>query len=244
MRENIKRRRKAQKKGECSIAPKTPTHKLSLSKAIKRRVTAMTEAAAPDGKQQIGNEERLTLIVRRAVYLHGIEGKPYRVIAQQLKDEFKLANLPAASTICRWMKLGQAEFLDDINDMRKQLRIEQFNECEELKAKWFAAANREILIVRHRMVDGKKIEIIDENAFNEQAKAATIYLKLMERQAKLIGLDLAGTEPQEGGKQSAQDIYLWISQQIQNDPKLAQDKKRTHFGNLELCLDSGIKSDM
>ncbi len=88
------------------------------------------------------------------------------------------------------------------------------------------------------MVDGEKIEIIDENAFNEQTKALTAYVKLMERQAKLLGLDLAGNEGEKDKQQSPQEIYLFVSQMLQRD-QLQQGQEITRFGNLELCLDSG-----
>ena len=136
------------------------------------------------------------------------------------------------------MKLGEAEFFEDINDMRKQLRMEQFNECEELKREWHKAASRKIYVSRIKIVDGEPIEIVDEEAFKEQAKAAEIYLKLMERQAKLLGLDFAGNEGEKDKQQSPQEIYLFVSQMLQRD-QLQQGQEITRFGNLELCLDSG-----
>ena len=216
-----------------------------LSDKLKDRVAARTDLSPPEVKQQLGNEERISILSRRAVYLHGFEGRPYRVIATMLADEFKLVTVPSISSICEWLRVGKVEFMKDIVDMRMQIRLQQFDECEDLKRQWFAAANRQILVARTKVIDGQPMEIIDENAFDEQAKALGGYIKLMERQAKLLGLDLSGVEEEKGGKQSPQEIYLYISQMLNQNPiKQAQGQEVRRFGGLELCLDSGKKSEL
>lgn len=230
---------------------KTPNRKPRLSQTTRRRVAARTEAAPPNAKQQVSNEERLSLIVRRAVYLHGIECQPYRVIAQQLRDEFNLAFTPAISTICNWMAKGNAEFYDDIKELQKQIRLQQFEECEELKGKWFDAAHRKIEVTRTRIQDGSPVEIVDENAFAEQARAAEIYLKLLARQAKLLGLDMETSTEGKNDKIDIQQIYLSISRLITYGPRpeKQEDGKVValpilRFGELEMCLDSGAENEL
>ena len=206
---------------------------------FQREPAARTESMTPNDHAQAANEERMAVIAKRAVYLHGFEGKPYRVIAQQLKEEYSLAFVPSMPTMCRWMNLGKAELLDDIKELRSQLTIQQFNECEDLKATWFEAANRNLEVKRLRMCNGEQVEEVDEDAFAEQAKAAEVYIKLMDRQAKLLGLDLARpNDTGRDGKVDLQEIYLYVSKHITYGTAPDGSKRVKRFGDLELCLDS------
>ena len=213
----------------------------NITDKLRNKVAAQTDLAPPGARQQISNEERLVILARRAVYLHGFECMPYREIAKKLKEEFSLSYLPPIPTICRWMTIGKAEFLDDLTDMRNQLRFQQFNECEELKTEWLQVALRNVLVRRYEMHDGKQVEVIDEDPIKECSKGAEIYLKILDRQARLLGMDLAGTETQEGKRQTPQEIYLYIQNLIQNNApseKTLNARGIPTFGGLELCLDS------
>ncbi len=217
-----------------------------VTQKLRTKVAAHTDQAPPGTKQQIGNEERLLLIARRAVQLHGFEGKPYREIARQIQEEFKLTNLPSIPTLCRWMKLGMAEFLEDIIDLQKQLRIDQFNALEDLKRRWRKAALRELNVRRFTKVNGEVIEEVDENAYKEHYRAADIFIKACARQAKLLGLDVTGNEDKADGKHhSPEEIYLYIQRMLEANPtplkkvKRADGREVETFGNLEFCLDSG-----
>jgi hypothetical protein len=62
-----------------------------------------------------------------------------------------------------------------------------------------------LTVERVRMRNGEAHPALDENAYDEQAKAAMICLKVMERLAKLLGLDL---EPQHERPMNLQELQL------------------------------------
>jgi hypothetical protein len=221
-----------------------PKVKGAKASRLQEKAAARTYLAPPDAKQQLSNEERLLVIAHRAVYLYGVECKPYRKIAIQIQAEFQLVHTPSVTTVCRWMNIGRAEFLEDIRTMRDQLRLQQFNEVEDIKRRWIEAAMRNLDVRKRRMRNGQMVEEVDEDDFQAHCKAAEIVLKCCERQAKLVGLDLAANDEGKEKHQSPQEIYLFIQDMIQKNglqtvgEKVINGQTVQTFGELELCLDS------
>lgn len=225
--------------------PKPPSSQTKKKKSPlasrRRQVIAKTKLAPSEVQQQITNEERMALVGQAAIRKHALEGKPYRVIAEELWQEFKLEVCPSLTAVCRWIASAKEVLLHEISDLQIQLRMEQLNELEELKRPWWEAATRNLLVRRTVMRDGRAIEEVDEDAFKEHEKAANVVIKLMERQARLLGLDLAGSDDNKGKATNIQEIYMFISQQLNSAPiKLADGREVETFGGLELSLDSGI----
>ena len=54
-----------------------------------------------------------------------------------------------------------------MKDLQRQLRIEQFNDIELLKAQLWKAAMGETGMIRTVTVQGDPTEVVDENAFDE-----------------------------------------------------------------------------
>lgn len=232
-----------------------PRPKRKRGPVIKRKPVARVEPPtdyAPGVLQQVGSEQRREQIARRASYLHGFACMSYRQIAVKLQEEFKLAGVPHVTTVASWLSQAKQVFMEDTVALQKQFRLEQFNQLELLKEKWLPAAMRECDIARTRMRKGGPIEIVDENAFNEQARACEIYIGLCKRQAKLLGFDLEAPTEGKSGKVDMQEIYLFISKQITYGPRPERKVEGQvvgpapihRFGELEMTLDSGSTDEL
>ena len=73
---------------------------------------------------------------------------------------------------------------------------------------------------REKLPNGGSIERIDENAHEEQIKASNAMVKVMQRQARLFGLDLEVAMKAQGhkGMYDVNQMYLWITEHIANVP--------------------------
>lgn len=163
---------------------------------------------------QAGHEERLASYIKRTLQLKQI-GHPLYRIAQIISEEFNLEVIPHIATVALWRKQAMEAVTDDILVLQQQLRIDQFNELEQMKVKWLAVATADdIQIQRWRMEEGELQPFMDENATKEQIEATKQVVNIMSRQAKLLGLDIEKSPAVTGeGPQDLQSLQIWMINQ-------------------------------
>lgn len=163
--------------------------------------------------QSLSNSEREAIICHRAVEIKALEHLSHRQLGERLQKEFDLVYTPSVPTISKWLHDGKMALWFDIKEMQKQIRLEQFNELEEMKTSLRGAALRKFEVERTKVVDGERIKVVTEQHLSEQTKAIEAFTKLCARQAALLGLDL-GREDGERGKETVKDLYVWINNHI------------------------------
>lgn len=183
----------------------------------KRKVgmgTIKTKSHPVGRSARVGHEHRLDAFQQRALQLNR-EGLNYWEIGERIADEFDLVSIPSTPTICVWINKRAEVVKADIGDLQWNLRVRQSDDLDKLKAKWMPLAIAQHLeITRWVRVEGAKMPELDENAIAEQLEAAKIVVKCMERQSKLLGLDVEKAPPTSGeGPSSHQDLMLWIISQ-------------------------------
>lgn len=187
-----------------------------MPKALTKKKRPTLKSKSHQGCGVAGHEERLASYIKRTLQLHG-EGEPFHRIALKIADEYQLEKVPAVSTVANWRAQGFDAINEDIHELQVQLRMDQFNTLEDMKSKWLPLATAERLaIMRWKMVEGELQPELDENAIAEQVKANEQVIKIMARQAKLLGLDLQAPEEKKDGDMSMQSLQLWIINQQQN----------------------------
>lgn len=190
------------------------THQKRLKHKRKRKpVTAtLTTVEHPKGRDaKAGHEERLPAFIKKSLDLKR-KGLYLHEIAEAITKDFNLATVPHITTVANWIRQGNEAVKEDISHLQIQLRIDQFNDLERLKAKWMRIATAdEIKIQRWVMVEGARQPVIDEDATKEQLEATNAIVKIMQRQARLLGLDLEKAIEEKGdGPKSLQDLQLWF----------------------------------
>lgn len=167
------------------------------------------------GNPMTGHEARLEAFVKRALELKRLNYYHHQV-AEKIAEEFKLEVVPAITTVADWLKKGSEAVRRDIEELQWQMRIEQFKELDRLKAKWMPLATANALeIQRWVIVEGELQPSMDENAIKEQVDATKAVVAIMNRQAKLLGLDMEkAVTPTGEGPGSLQDLQIWLVNQI------------------------------
>jgi hypothetical protein len=179
------------------------------------RTSAISKDRKPDVPKHVGHEERLTAYQKMALDLKR-KGHYHHQIADIVAIHFNLEYTPPITTVASWLKAGNDAVNRDIEELQWQMRLEQFKELETLKAKWMPLAIAEELHVkRMEMQEGQLVPVIDEDATKEQLKATETLVKIMTRQASLLGLDIAKAVQHEGeGPQKLQDLQVWLIGQV------------------------------
>lgn len=158
----------------------------------------------------VGTAERTILLQKRSLELHA-RGYYLRDIAEELQKEFGLERVPSVPSVHAYLQAQKAEFLADIKALQKAIRIEQYNEVEETKRKYYKIAMEPCICTRTTVKqDGEAFDIIHEDDFDRQIDALNGYLKCCQRQASLLGLDLKEARDEQGNVMSPQDFHLWI----------------------------------
>lgn len=135
-------------------------------------------------------------------------------ICQIIGREFE-CDPPEPPTVYGWFNkyhhAADADIINNLNERRQQVD----RMITALLKRWMpVAAAEKLMINRWQTMDGMKVPVLDENAYDEQLKASAIVLKAMERLCKLWNLDLSS---ETGGKPlTPQAIALIISQQVNN----------------------------
>jgi len=187
---------------------------------------------------QVGRDERLVAFVQRAVEL---KRKDYfhHQIAQIIADEFKLSVVPSIPTISYWLAKDYEIRAEDIEEMKKQMRQEEFKRLEKLIAKWMPIALADDLqIQRWHFEEGVLQPFMDENATKEQLEATKVITKLIDQEAKLMGLNMEKVlTSDKDGPQDLMELQLWIINRVNGT---APNGKAIDVMSEKLELRSGI----
>lgn len=168
----------------------------------------------PDGKppEINGTVETLHEKVRYALHLASCN-YTHAEIADMVGERFQ-CEPPARNTVTEWLgkyhEAADADCVEYRNDKRQQ----QGRIVDSLLKRWLPVAMApNFALNRFRVVDGHQVMILDENAYDEQSKAAAIVIKLLERNARLWNLDL--TKESDNSKNvTAETINFYINQQV------------------------------
>ena len=173
-----------------------------------------------DRSSMVGHEARLTAYIKRTMELNR-KGHYLHEIAHIIAEEFNLDHVPNIATVCKWKATGLNAIDADIKALRMQFRLSQLEELEILKAKWMPiAAAQGLEIRRWKMEEGTLQPVLDENAVKEQIQATDQVVKILARQAKLLGLDLQEAMTEDGkGPKTLQELQLWIINQTNYHPE-------------------------
>jgi hypothetical protein len=152
------------------------------------------------------------IVAFRAAELRA-RGFVYREIPALLVEQFGI-ELPALTTVMGWLNRLDAAVTKDFQTLQERMRMDCFWQIEEVKGKWMHRAQGAMSVRTTELTDEGFREVIDDNAFNEQAKAAKVVLDCIKHQAALLKLNLAD-EDKKGGV-SLLDLQLWIVDRANN----------------------------
>jgi hypothetical protein len=181
------------------------------------------------------------MYMKRAIELKRMDYTHFQ-IAQTMHVEFNMERRPAISTVSYWLDALYRHTDEEMKRVHCQFRAEQFEQLERLKSKWLKIAMAQDLeIQRWINTKGGKQPTIEENAINEQLKATEAIVKIMARQARLLGLDVERAGPQVDGAQDRQEMQLWIIRQISMMGVAPAEGSKMESGREVLELTSGIE---
>lgn len=148
-------------------------------------------------------------VALRATHLRAI-GWMYQEIPDQLVKEFNIQR-PSPGTVCDWVTELDWAASADFAQLQERMRLDAFWQIEKIKSRWIPIALGNVAIKRTEFDAESSTwkETIDEKAYAEQVKAADVVFKAIDRQAKLLKLNLAD-EIKQNDQVSIHDLQLWI----------------------------------
>lgn len=159
-----------------------------------------------------GTVETLHEKVRYAMHLASCN-YTHAEIADMVGERFQ-CDPPARNTVTEWISKYHEAADTDCVEYRNDKRQQQGRIVDALLKRWLPVAMAEnFALMRFRVVDGEQVQVLDENAYDEQSKAAAIVIKLLERNARLWNLDLT-KEDAQGNNVTAETINFYINQQV------------------------------
>lgn len=184
----------------------------------KHQPTIPIEGSKPGSN--LGHVDRLNAYCKRAHELKMLDWT-HKEIAEKMCEEFQMVREPSIVTIANWLDKANFAFSLDIAKLAQQLRIEQFNELEKMKAKWLPLATANSLeITRWIRVEGSQQPAMDEDAVKEQIDATKAVVLIMARQAKLLGLDIEKKLEDDKDKVDLNKLQMWIIGQVNQSPEI------------------------
>ena len=204
---------------------------------VKRSRVVLVKAKAGSN---LGAVERLHTKILRAWHLRS-EGLFYHEIAKIIGEEFNEKPV-SQKCIMEWLDKYKEEFFKEIKEFQARSRMEQYMQMERMKRKFLPIACLDELHVKRHVKAGEEgvIQVIDENAFEEQRKASETVIKIMQRQANLMGLDLTKARNEEEGPiHSLLDLQIWITNQVNPAIQMPGEKKAPGRTLETLELESG-----
>lgn len=198
----------------------------SLQSASKPKATRAPRKGRRGGrgiaKQLAGDTEaqdamRLALIEKAWGYR--VKGYSPREIADAIADEFNITSPIHHKTIYTWLDEGRAMVTRKIG-LHREEHIETVIPRTEAQIRhWLpkATGQSRFAVARMEKVNGELIEVIDENVFKEEAKAAEIVLKTLEQQRKVLGIGLATSESDTDNKAASLTQINVLLQQVINN---------------------------
>lgn len=217
---------------------------INEKKKNKHRRSVRSKHAKKGAPLSVGHEDRLQSYTKRTLQLSRL-GYYHHEIASTIALEYELESVPAITTIADWLKRGREAVAQDIKELQElqwQMRIAQFTELEKLKAKWIPLAMAENLeITRWVRIEGELQPSLDEDAVKEQIEATKQVVSIMQRQARLLGLDIEKSITEAGeGPASLQELQIWLIGQV-NLSTGAPNGQAIDIQSERLELRSGIK---
>ncbi len=135
-------------------------------------------------------------------------GYVYHEIPDLLVKEFGIEK-PGMSTVFHWLNKLEA-YTKNFGEFQERMRMDTVSQIEAIKACWLPRAQGNLKINRQERVDGGWDVVLDENAFNEQSKAAKVVLDCIATQARLLKLNLVD-EVKAGSGTTLLELQLWVT---------------------------------
>jgi hypothetical protein len=210
---------------------------------VKKRPHSRGHKEPPPSKGDVDTlrAERLSPIIRRAHELYA-RGFFLHEVAQLLADEFGIKP-PSEASVSRWFHEAQQAYLQDIKGFRQMFTFRIVDQTSSMLRKWLPiATSNNMECNRLRMKDGEPEIIVDENAIDEQKKAADVVIKTHAIQIEILGLKAGGAiEADEGKEKTIADLYAFINKMaaraVTGQPPSPEDTA------VVLELDSGFEFD-
>ncbi len=169
------------------------------SKAIKR-TTKLIKASGPKASRLRkshkkgahplkGSGERI-LLCRKLAYELRMDGHTFAEAGEIIAKRLNLTVVPDASNVHRWMLEATGHIIGEMTALAKEWLPVLIGRQEQMVRRYLPMAMGKLHIARTIMQDGEQIEVIDEQAFTEQLKAADFIRKTIETTAKLLGIGM------------------------------------------------------
>lgn len=178
-------------------------------------------------------------MIKRALELKRMDNTHFEICVA-LQQEFNLERLPGVSTVADLLDAAYRATDAEIKQIQWQWRMEQFEQLERAKMKWFRLVTADEGDFKVRRIEGRGEDtavILDENIIGEQIKANQEMVRIMARQARLFGLDLETAIKSEG--EDVGNLQVWILNQI-NQMVGAPNGAPLEDGEIKLELTSGL----
>lgn len=195
------------------------------------RASIKTIHHPPENHALVGNEERLAVLRRRALQLR-IQGKQYRVIADEIALEFELEGTPAINTVHDWVEAALREGLREQKQEAKNYVRLVMERSEQIIQSLYPYAAGLYVVERTRVIDGVPMKIIDAEVLDERIKAAGEIRKQHDSVLKAMGV--TGPERKDDGANQlgAGGMQMFVIQTVTNHiaapgEKAAQGREST-----------------
>lgn len=197
----------------------------------------------PEASTNDGHEDRLKLYMRAAADLKS-RGYTYQEIAPKIAEQFRLVAQPHFMTVARWCWKADETIDEEIKEIARHLRWDQWNELERMKNILMPIVCAEELEIRRwAVINGEKQPVFDEEAVAERLKACAEVVKIHARQAKLMNLDLGQAEVEKGGVSTLAEIQAWLIQRSASGA-LAAEREPIDVDGEVLEISSGIEPEL
>lgn len=127
-----------------------------------------------------------------------VKAHTYDEIAVAAQEKFQLPAVPSRPTIMNLIAEAARASNERIADIRASYLAVTIPRLEAIIRNFLPIATnaperdgRQMLVLRKRDFYGDEVEVIDEDAFQEQKQAAEVVLKTAEQARKLLGIGLA-----------------------------------------------------
>lgn len=183
--------------------------------------------------------ERLDLI-EEATELRSL-GYTYETIAKKVAEKFSLVPVPSTVSAYNWVKRGFAFRAMTLAERQEDVIKDGLANLDKQLERWSpTAAGKKLCILRKKIVDGVEIDVLDEDAYDEQIKAANLVAKLIALKGTLVGAGKVAKEESETLDASKMlNLVMNVNQYIHI--KGAPEPKTIEIEGERLELESGLE---
>lgn len=137
---------------------------------------------------ELMSEDRILAIIDRCWEMHSL-GYFDREIVIEIFECFELEKPPTLPMIRHWLDRGRLHTADNLKKSQEIFKNKALGVVDILLRKWIpVAAMANLPILRSHVVNGIKVPYTDENAYDEQIKAATVVTKLLKEGRDILGI--------------------------------------------------------